>query len=98
MNATRDTSPLESQAHGDLPQGKLAHQNALCPRGVFRRAGLGAERQPSRVMVRFPWEPAVATNGGGLHFTHLIRVDAARARRLVTGHDEPAFPSIPTND
>lgn len=91
--ATRTTENMGSKR---VERGIV--EDALCPRGSFRRAGLGAERH-KRTVTGLPchWRrPAVATNGGGSHFLHLT------GRGFITGLGascmgvEPHFIPSPT--
>lgn len=101
MNTTRDISPLESHAHGDLPRRTVAQNtNTLCTRGVPSSGFLprGAERHKRTGTVPCHWRrPAVATNGGGSHFLHLFGCRVITGLGvLVTGRVEPHFHSRPT--
>jgi len=99
MNASADTAPMDAHTIGDLPQRKLAYNtNTLGTRGGSSSDSLlGAGRGRPSSWVRFPWEPVVATNGGGLHFLHLCGCRVITVLDvLVTGRVEHHFISSPT--
>lgn len=98
--ATRHTASVElDHARRGTANPTVHTEHALQPRSLFVGAGLEAERCRTGSWFGFLGARRRRSVGGGLHFAHLIPVVAARARRLVTGRDEPAFSlPTPTND